>query len=118
MKIDTSDMVTIQPYFKAKPGKMPEINTLLPAFVAKTATEAGNIFYDFTINGEEIFCREGYNGAEAALAHLDNVGALLGEMLKLADLARFEIHGPAAELETLKSPLANLKPAWFVRHDG
>ena len=58
------------------------------------------------------------DGAEAALAHLDNVGALLGEMLKLADLSRLEIHGPAEELEKLKSPLADLKPAWFVRHGG
>jgi len=30
------------------------------------------------------------------------------------DLIRFEVHGPAAELETLKEPLAKLKPKWFV----
>jgi quinol monooxygenase YgiN len=118
MKMDTSDMVSIHPYFKGKPGKLPEMQALLPDFIAKTASEADNLFYDFTINGDEIFCREGYRGAEAALAHLDNVGALLAEMLKLADLVRLEIHGPAVELEKLKSPLAKLKPAWFIRHGG
>ncbi|HEY3855726.1 MAG TPA: hypothetical protein VGO67_15165 [Verrucomicrobiae bacterium] len=116
MKIDTANMVSIHPWFKAKPGKMPEIQALLTAFVAKTSTERENLFYDFTINGDEIFCREGYQGAEAALGHLENVSALLGEMLTMAELSRFEIHGSAAELEKLKSPLANLKPAWFVRH--
>ena len=34
--------------------------------------------------------------------------------MKIADLARVEVHGPAAELEKLKEPLAHLTPAWFV----
>jgi hypothetical protein len=42
------------------------------------------------------------------------VGALLGEMLKVSDLLRLEIHGPAAELEKLRGPLAEFKPAWFT----
>jgi quinol monooxygenase YgiN len=108
-------MVSIHPYFKAKPGKMPEIKALQPAFVAKTAAEKDNLYYDFTINGEEFFCREAYRGAAGALAHLDNVGALLEELIRLADLIRLEVHGPAAELEKLKSPMAKLKPIWFIR---
>jgi len=31
-----------------------------------------------------MFCREGYESAEGVLAHLDNVGALLSEMLNMA----------------------------------
>ena len=69
---------------------------------------------DFTSNGDEFFCREGYVGAEGALAHLQNVGPLVDEALKIADLTRLEIHGPAEELEKLKSPLAAMSPAWFV----
>ena len=34
---------------------------------------------------------------------------------ELAGLARLEVHGPAAELEMLKSPVANLNPIWFTR---
>ena len=52
--------------------------------------------------------------ADGVLAHLDNVGVLLAEMLTMADLTRVEVHGPAAELEKLKAPLAHLNPAWFA----
>lgn len=108
-------MVSIHPYFKAKPGKMPEIKALMPRFIAKTASEKDNLFYDFTVSGDEFLCREAYRGATGALAHLDNVGELLGELVKVADLTRLEVHGPGAELEKLKSPMANLNPIWFVR---
>ena len=115
MKLDSSTMVTIQPYFKAKPGKLAEIKALLPLLVAKTSLEHDCYFYDFTINGDEIFCREGYRGAAGALVHVDSIQELVGELLKLSDIVRFEVHGPAAELELLKSPMAALNPIWFVR---
>ena len=110
--------VSLHPYFKAHPGKLEAFKARLRAFREKTATEEKNLFYDFTINGDEIFCREGYDGAEALLTHLENVGALLAEALKIADLIRLEVHGPAAELEKLRAPLAHLKPAWFVQAEG
>jgi quinol monooxygenase YgiN len=109
-----SNFVSIHPYFKAHPGKLEAIKASFPKFIEKTRTEGENLFYEFTINGDEIFCREGYADAEAALAHLDNVGALLAEALTIADLTRLEIHGPADELEKLKAPLAHLNPTWFV----
>ena len=107
--------VSLHPYFKVHPGKLDEFKAALPGFVQATATETKNLFYDFTVNGDEVFCREGYDGAEALLTHLENVGAMLAEAFKLADLVRLEVHGPAAELEKLRSPLAHLEPAWFVR---
>lgn len=113
-----SNFVSIHPYFKAHPGKLEAIKAALPAFIEKTATEERNLFYGFTINGDEIFCREGYAGAEGALAHLDNVGTLLAEVLKISDLIRLEVHGPAEELEKLKEPLAQFKPVWFVAEEG
>ena len=87
---------------------------MLPAFAEKTSAEEKNLFYGFTINGDEIFCREGYTDADGILAHLDNVGTLLAEALKIADLTRVEVHGPAKELDKLKGPLAHLNPAWFA----
>src|ERR1022692_2873976 len=96
-----SNFVSIHPYFKAHPGKLPAIKAAFPAFIEKTASEAKNLFYGFTINSDEIFCREGYAGAEGVLAHLENVGALLAE-----------------ELDKLKEPLAHLKPAWFVAEES
>jgi quinol monooxygenase YgiN len=109
-----SNFVTLHPYFKVHPGKLGAFKAGFPAFVEKTAKEEKNLFYEFTVNGDEVFCREGYADAEGLLTHLENVGALLAEALKIADLIRIEVHGPAAELDKLKKPLAHLKPVWFV----
>jgi quinol monooxygenase YgiN len=109
-----SNFVSLHPYFKVHPGKLEIFTAGFPAFVEKTANEEKNLFYGFTVNGDEVFCREAYTDAEGLLAHLENIGALLAEALKIADLIRLEVHGPAAELEKLKEPLAHLKPDWFV----
>ena len=108
-----SKFVSLHPYFKVHSGKFEDVKKSLPRFVEKTGSEKANLFYEFTMNGDELFCREAYENAEGLLAHLDNVGALLAETLKIADLTRLEIHGPAAELEKLRKPLAHLKPAFF-----
>ena len=113
-----STVVSLHPYFKAHPGKLEEIKATLPSFVEKTKGEAKNLYYGFTVNGDEIFCREAYADAEGVLAHLENVGPELGEMLKLADLTRIELHGPAAELDKLRGPMAQLNPAWFACECG
>lgn len=110
--------VTINPYFKAHPGQLDAIKASLPPFVERTATEPGCIFYGFTMRGDELFCQEAYEDADAALAHLANVGELLGELLKIADLTRLEIHGPAAELRKLEGPTAQLKPLLFTVQCG
>jgi quinol monooxygenase YgiN len=109
-----SNFVSLHPYFKVHPGKLDAFKAAFPAFIEKTTGEERNLFYGFTINGDEVFCREGYTSAEGILAHLDNVGALLAEALKIADLIRLEVHGPAHELDKLRGPLAHLNPAWFA----
>jgi quinol monooxygenase YgiN len=109
-----SNFVSLHPYFKVHAGKLDAFKAALPAFVAKTASDEKNVFYGFTINGDEVFCREAYVDAEGVLAHLDNVGALLAEAMKIADLVRVELHGPARELDKLRKPLAHLNPAFFV----
>src|ERR1044072_8840224 len=86
-----SNFVSLHPYFKVHPGKLEALKAAFPAFIEKTANEEKKLFYGFTINGDEIFCREGYADAEGLLAHLDNVGALLAEGLKIADLIRLEV---------------------------
>jgi quinol monooxygenase YgiN len=109
-----SNFVSLHPYFKVHPGKAETVKAFFPQFVEKTAKEKDCLFYGFTANDEEMFCREAYENAEGLLAHVENIGALLAEMLKSADLTRIEIHGPAAELEKLKKPLADLNPKWFT----
>jgi len=109
-----SNFVSLHPYFKVHRGKLAKVKAGFPRFVEKTATEEKVLFYEFTLNGDEIFCREGYTDAEGLLAHLDNVGELLAELLTMGDLTRVEVHGPSTELEKLKEPLAHLNPAWFA----
>lgn len=114
-----SKFVRLHPYFKLHPAKIDAVTAMLPQFVEKTASEKENFFYGFSINGDEVFCRETYENANGLLAHLDNVGALLEEMLKMADLTRVEMHGTAEELETLKAPLPHLKSSVvYARNDA
>lgn len=109
---------TIVPYFKVHTGKLEVFKQLCERFVAKSGTEPKCLYYGFSFAGDEVHCREGYADAEAALAHLENVGALLEEALTIADLVRLEIHGPEAELAKLREPLADLKPQFFVLEYG
>ncbi len=113
-----SNFVSLHPYFKVHPGKLDAIKAMLPKFAEKTATEKGNLFYGFTMNGDELFCREAYENADGLLAHLDNVGALLAEAMKIADLTRIEVHGPATELDKLRKPSAHLNPQFFTLELG
>ena len=107
------NFVSLHPYFKVHPDKLETFKAMLPEFIARTTTEEGNLYYGFSSNGDEIFCREGYAGAEALLAHLENVDTLLKKALTISEITRLEVHAEAAELEKLKGPLAHLKPTYF-----
>lgn len=110
--------VSIHPYFKIRPGQLDAARALCHQFVDRTSTEPGCRFYEFTINGDLIFCREGYADAAAALAHLQNVGELIQQMLEISELSRLELHGPAAELDLMRETLGPFQPAWFVLECG
>jgi len=116
--IDPAKVVSIHPYFQIKPGKQEEARVLRQQFVARTTTETKNLFYDFTLNGDRLFCREAYEGAEGLLAHLENVGEQLQALMGLADVLRVEVHGAAEELDKLRGPLASLNPEWFIFECG
>ncbi len=109
---------TIVPYFKVDQANLDAFKALCEQFVAATETEEGCLYYGFTFNGDEAFCREGYRNAEAALAHLENVGPLIDEALKISELSRFEVHGPEQELAKLRGPLAEMDPRFFALEYG
>jgi quinol monooxygenase YgiN len=109
---------TIVPYFNVPANNMQAFRKLCETFVEKSSNEPGCLFYGFSFDGNQVHCREGYADAQAALAHLENVGALLQEALKLAEVARLEVHGPAEELAKLRGPLAALKPRFFTLEYG
>ena len=109
---------TIVPYFKVHAGKMAAFRNLCERFVARTSAEPKCLYYGFSFDGDVAHCREGYDDAAGILAHLDNVGAILQEALQIAEVLRVEVHGPAAEVDKLREPLAGLKPQFFVLEPG
>ncbi|MFT6239912.1 MAG: quinol monooxygenase YgiN [Akkermansiaceae bacterium] len=113
-----SQAVSINPYFKVQPGKLDAFKETMKKFVALTATEDTCVYYDFSVCGDQVFCREAYIGAAGVLRHLENVGACIEEALTVSELYRIEIHGPAAELDQLREPLAELKPEFYEHVTG
>ncbi len=112
--MNPAESVSLHPYFKVNDGKMDEFKALLPQFVEKTSSEAGCVYYGFTICDDVIFCREGYENGESVLAHLENVGELLGKGLAISDLFRLEVHGPESEIAKLREPMGDLNPDFFI----
>jgi quinol monooxygenase YgiN len=110
--------VSIHPYFKVSEGNLENFRQLCERFVSATAKEPTCLYYGFSFHENEVHCREGYEGADALLSHLSNVGALLDEALKLSTLTRCEIHGIEPELTKLYEPLANLNPTYFTLEYG
>lgn len=109
---------TIHPYFKVHDGQLAAFKDLCEQFVEKTKQEPKCHYYGFSFDGDQVHCREGYEDAEGLLAHLENVGPLLQEALKIAELTRLEVHGPEQELAKLRQPLAALKPQFFTLEYG
>jgi hypothetical protein len=114
----TDTCCTLVPYFEVQDGQLEAFKALGPKFVEKTRTESGCLHYAFSFNGSSAHCREGYVNAETLLAHLENVGALLGEALKIAKLVRLEVHAPSAEVEKLRGPMAALNPQFYALEPG
>jgi len=109
---------TIVPYFEIPEDQLDAFRALVEQFVAKTQSEDGCLYYGFSFDGLEAHCREGYVNADALLHHLDNVGDILEQALQISELTGLEIHGPAAELEKLREPLADLPAQYFTLEYG
>jgi len=87
---------------------------LLDKLVARASTESACLHYEFTRNGNEVFCREAYENAEGLLHHVANVRELAEELGTYSTLTRIEVHASAGEIEKLKQPLAAMNASWFV----
>ncbi|MBT8419467.1 MAG: hypothetical protein KJO08_01255 [Gammaproteobacteria bacterium] len=109
---------TIVPYFHIPSENLVAFKALCLRFVEKAQQETGCLYYGFSFDGNAAHCREGYQDAEALLAHLDNVGELLKEALTIAEITRLEVHGPESELARLREPLAGFGPRFFTLEFG
>jgi hypothetical protein len=114
----TDTCCTLVPYFEVQEGQLAAFKALGPRFVERTRTETGCLHYAFSFSDATAHCREGYTNAESVLAHLQNVGDLLGEALKISKIIRLEVHAPVSEIEKLKVPMADLNPQFFALEPG
>ena len=115
---DLSNAISIHPFFKVQEGKLDAFKETMKEFVSRTSTEDTCLYYDFSVNGNIVFCREAYIGAAGVLKHLENVGSCIEEALAFSELFRLELHGPADELDKLREPLAELNPEFFAHVTG
>jgi quinol monooxygenase YgiN len=111
-------IVSIHPYFKIKPGKTEAVKATAKSLVSLCQPEPGCQYFGFSFDGDQMFCREAYEGAEGVLAHLENAGEAMAPIFENAELIKLEVHGTAEELEKLKAPLAELNPTYFVLELG
>jgi hypothetical protein len=109
---------SVVPYFKIHAGKLEAAKALCEQFLEKSKTEPKCLYYGFSFDGDQMHCREAYQDAEGVLAHLANVGPLLGQLLEIADLTRLEIHGPSEGVAALRAPLAEYNPQYFTLEYG
>merc|ERR1712188_211125 len=102
MGASTADFYTIQPTFTIK--DLAKAEPFMKKCVDLSRTEAGCMYYGWTIQGDKLFCREAYVDAAAVQAHLENIGAAVGEMLDsgAASLDKIEFHGPKEGWPTFK----------------
>lgn len=109
---------TIVPYFKVSEGSLDAFKSLCQQAVDRANGEPDCLYYGYSFNGDEAFCREGYADADAALFHLGNIAPVLQELLKVSEITRLEVHGPAAELAKLREPMAAMNPTFFTLEYG
>jgi quinol monooxygenase YgiN len=109
---------TLAPYFKVHAGQMEAFKRIAERFVDATAAEPKCLYYGWTFHGDDVHCREGYADADALLAHVENVGPLIEEALRVSDLSRFEVHGPEKELSKLREPLKDINATFFTLEYG
>jgi len=115
---ELSQAVSIHPYFKVEEGKLDSFKELMLRFVAEARSEETCFYYDFTVCGNIVFCREAYDGAAGLLVHLEKVDPCIKEALTFSELIRVEIHGPRSELDQLREPLKDLDPEFYEHVTG
>lgn len=82
------------------------------------ATEQGALNYQWYFNESETrcYCMEQYINSKAMLLHLENVGLLLGEMLKISSVTRLEIFGALSE--EAHAAAASFGASFYTSYDG
>jgi quinol monooxygenase YgiN len=109
---------SVAPYFHIHAGKAEDFRLICQKYVQWSAREPGCLYYGFSFDGDFAHCREGFQDADALLAHIDNLRPILHEMAEVSTLVRIEVHGPEHALAKLRPALASMDPQYFVLEFG
>mmetsp|Transcript_40737 Transcript_40737/g.41322 ORF Transcript_40737/g.41322 Transcript_40737/m.41322 type:complete len:171 (+) Transcript_40737:56-568(+) len=122
MWYEDDTVVNLVPKFRIMDGMTEQFMALVPDFfdLVKANEQDTCVHYGFVGPTEDgyIICREGYTSAEGVTFHLDNVGDVLNEALRYADIVELQVQGPAEELEKLKEPLAAFGATFYPLDEG
>merc|ERR1712232_145701 len=75
-------------------------------------------YYGFAMMGDQAVCKEGYASAAAFIAHMENVKGPWRAARLAAEVVKIEVHGPVAEVERLREPLAEFQTSFWSYLDG
>ena len=80
---------------KIAPGDLAEFKRLAAEALEVTKAEEGTLQYDWFFGGDESKCvvRETYENSDAVLAHVANMGDLLGKLAEVAGGLEIEAFG-------------------------
>ena len=95
-----------------------EFKQLAARALAAARDEPGTLQYDWYFSADETVCvvREAYVGSEAVLAHIGNVGPLLGRLVELGGGMQLDVFG--APSAALSDALAAFKPPVYAFAQG
>jgi quinol monooxygenase YgiN len=90
-------------------GKIDEFKQLATEIIKKVeANEPNALSYEWFLSDDESKCYvvEIYKDSEAVMAHLGNIGEMMGPILEIAPITRLEVYGsPSDELRQALEPL-------------
>ena len=112
--------IQITAKFKIHKGKLDEFKNIASAcIVAVTKNEKGKgalqYVWFFSPDNSECVVRETYADSNAVLAHMGNVGELLGQLFGMSDF-ELEIYGNPSE--ELQNAAAGLNPKVYSFYQG
>ena len=100
-------------------GKLDSFKRILSSAVERVrANEPNTLSYEFFFNEDESKCYglEWYKDSEATIAHVANVGEILGRLFEVSQLTRMEVMG--APSDEAKKLLDSFGAQTYIPWDG
>jgi len=97
-------------------GKMEEFVAAFGKFYEATKAGTKEVqYFGFAVDGNKVFCREGYKSAAGVLAHLSDVKAPLDAAVAMVGAGNLDlaVMGPKAELDKLREPMGPLGTKFY-----